>query len=533
MASARRISAAALRTMLGDGAELALLDVREEGVFARGHLLFAASLPLSQLELRADALVPRRSTRSVLIDENDGLAARAAERLAHFGYTDVAVLDGGMAAWAAQGYPVYSGVNVPSKAFGEFIEQRYHTPHIDAAELKSRLDAGERIVVLDSRPLPEYRRMSIPGATDCPGAELAYRVHDLVDSPDTLVVVNCAGRTRSIIGAQSLINAGIPNRVMALKNGTMGWHLAGLELAHGAEHVAAPPGKAGLAKAKRAAARVARRFGVKSIDVDTVRRFAGEMDWRSLYLLDVRSPEEFEAGHLACTVNAPGGQLVQATDAYVGTRNARILLIDDHGVRATLTASWLIQMGWSEVYVVENALRSGPLYTGPAPVSVLGLDAARAQSISAGELQHALDGGQTAVIDIDTSLRYRDGHVPGAWFAVRSRFATDLARLPPVRSLTLTSADGVLARLAAAEAAAATGLPVQVLDGGTRAWRAAGLPLAHGPERLASGTDDVSYKAYDHAAGVEQRMQEYLDWETALVEQIARDGDVRFRTFPA
>ena len=60
-----------------------------------------------------------------------------------------------------------------------------------------------------------------------PGAELVLRVRDIAPSPDTTIVVNCAGRTRSIIGAQSLINAGIPNKVVALRNGTMGWHLAG------------------------------------------------------------------------------------------------------------------------------------------------------------------------------------------------------------------------------------------------------------------------------------------------------------------
>src|SRR3954468_7316465 len=76
------------------------------------------------------------------------------------------------------------------------------------------------MVVLDSRPFDEYQRVSIPTAVNVPGAELALRIHDLAPSPQTLVVVNCAGRTRSIIGAQSLINAGVPNKVVALRNGT-------------------------------------------------------------------------------------------------------------------------------------------------------------------------------------------------------------------------------------------------------------------------------------------------------------------------
>jgi rhodanese-related sulfurtransferase len=338
----------ALSGMFRRDGELAVLDVREEGVFARGHLLLASSLPLSRLELRVFDLVPRRGTPVVLCDDDDGLAARAAKRLHAFGYTDLRILEGGVAAWRHAGYMLFTGVNVPSKAFGEFIEASVQTPHIAAAELKARLDAGEDVVVLDSRPLEEYRVMSIPGAVDCPGAELVYRAHDLAPSPRTLVVVNCAGRTRSIIGAQSLIDAGVPNPVMALKDGTMGWHLAGFDLEHGMERPPPDVSPAGLERARAAAGRVAARFGVRTIERASLDRWRPEGEARSLYLLDVRSPEEYEAGHLPGSLPAPGGQLVQKTDAYVAVRGARVVLVDDDGVRARMTASWLVQMGLHE-----------------------------------------------------------------------------------------------------------------------------------------------------------------------------------------
>src|SRR5690606_35290739 len=114
-------------------------------------------------------------------------------------------------------------------------EHQSGTPSVSADELHAMMRGGERMVVLDSRPWTEYRRMNIPTGIDCPGAELAYRVHDSVHDPDTTVVVNCAGRTRSIIGAQSLINAGVRNKVVALRNGTMGWALSGYDLENGAE----------------------------------------------------------------------------------------------------------------------------------------------------------------------------------------------------------------------------------------------------------------------------------------------------------
>ena len=259
-----RVNPQALRAMLNDGHELALLDVREEGVFAARHMLTAACLPLSRLELGLERLVPRRGTRIALCDADESLAGRAAAAMRRFGWGDVSLLAGGLAAWKAAGYELFSGVYVPSKAVGEAVEHGCGTPRISAAELKARLDAGEDVVVLDSRPMSEYEVMNIPGALDCPGAELVYRVHEVVKRPETLVVVNCAGRTRSIIGAQSLINAGLPNRVVALQNGTMGWHLAGFELEHGQRRHAPAPSAAALEKARAAAAGVAAPLRVRA-----------------------------------------------------------------------------------------------------------------------------------------------------------------------------------------------------------------------------------------------------------------------------
>src|SRR3954465_5083994 len=267
------LSPGEVRAMLRDGGEIALLDVREEGVFSeQGHPFFANSVPLSRLELMIRDLVPRKLTRIVVYDAGPGasdgtnLAERTAAKLASTGYDNVAVMAGGAPAWAASGYELFTGVNVPSKAFGEAVEHRSGTPHIAASELKQRLDGGEKVLIGDSRPIGEFRNMSIPGAFDCPGAELVYRVPDCVLSPDTLVVVNCAGRTRSIIGAQSLRNAGLQNPVMALENGTMGWELAGLELARGREEALPPPSAEGLATARALANDVAERFGIGRID---------------------------------------------------------------------------------------------------------------------------------------------------------------------------------------------------------------------------------------------------------------------------
>ncbi|MFQ5765029.1 MAG: rhodanese-like domain-containing protein, partial [Rhodospirillales bacterium] len=426
-------------------------------------------------------------------------------------------------------------VNVPSKAFGEFIEARCATPRVTADELNAMLDRGEDVVVLDSRPFDEYQNMSIPGGIDVPGAELVLRVHDIAPDPGTAVVVNCAGRTRSIIGAQSLINAGIPNRVMALENGTMGWHLAGLRLAKGQDRSYPDVSGAGLARARECAARVAERCLVPEIDAGTLAQWRADQS-RTLFILDVRDPAEYEAGHIEGAKPAPGGQLVQATDRTVGVRGARLVLVDDNGVRASMTASWLIQMGWEDVHVLPmgkgDGLGAEPLVTGPHRPFIPGLEDATPEEVAPKELAALMVGGGAQVVDLTDSRRHRKGHVPASRFAIRANMPGNLDGLDGKGVVVLTSLDGDLARLAAADAEAG-GRTVKVLRGGTRAWAEAGLPLATGFIDALDEPVDVWYRPYDLYEGTEQAMARYLAWEVALPGQIERDGTTRFRDFPA
>jgi rhodanese-related sulfurtransferase len=322
-----------VRQWLAHGGEVAFLDIREEGQHGEGHPLLAVNLPYSRLETEIGRLVPRRSCRVVVADDGDGVAARAARRLRALGYADLHVLGGGVDAWAAAGHPLFPSSNVPSKAFAEIVEHELGTPAISAEELDRLRRSGARVTVLDSRPLDEYERFHVPGAIPCPGAELVHRFADAVPSADTFVVVSCAGRTRGIIGAQSLINAGVPNRVASLEGGTQGWRLAGLELESGLGRGLAPVSPQAAAAAQNRARTVEARFGIRRVDHAALALWRAEAETRTIYLLDVRTPDEFATGHLPGSASAPGGQLVQAIDRWVGTRGARLVLADDTGAR--------------------------------------------------------------------------------------------------------------------------------------------------------------------------------------------------------
>jgi rhodanese-related sulfurtransferase len=528
----QRITAPTLHAWLSDQQELALLDAREDGEFGHSHLFWAVPCGLARKEIRARALLPRLGTRICCLDDGRGLAEQLAAWLEGIGCTDVSVLDGGTVAWQAAGYELFSGVNVPSKAFGEWVEHHYGTESVDPPELKQWIESGRKMVVLDSRTHEEFVRMSIPTGISVPGGELAYRIGDIAPDPHTLVVVNCAGRTRSILGAESLRRAGIPNKVVALRNGTMGWELAGFRCDRGRTEHFDPGTPKTLSLALERAKRFAEESGVGVIGPLDLERFEEDAD-RTLYVLDVRDPAEFRTQHRPGSRNAPGGQLVQATDNWIGVRNARIALVDDTGVRARMAGAWLRQMGHRDVFVVEGALEAAASSGRTlAPVPELEVPV---PTIDVTGLVALLDRGEgTVVVDLARSVDFRDGHIPGALWGVRSRLDALRSQLAEASAVVIASPDGVLARLAVEEvrglASGAGGTAdVLVLEGGTEAWRAFGRPLVkdrtNPPDEACV---DAYLRPYDRNAGVEDAMNAYLTWEIELVHQIERDDTIAF-----
>ena len=530
----RRVSAAVLKGWIAEaaagGPELAILDAREEGEFGRSHLFWANPCGLSRAELRVPQILPRRGVRACCTDGGEGYAERLAAILEGAGYPDMSVLEGGTPGWVAAGHVAFSGVNVPSKAFGEWVEHRYATPSVDPGELRAMVEGGEDLVILDSRPMEEFRRMSIPGGVNVPGGELVYRVGALAPRPGTTIVVNCAGRTRSIMGAESLRSAGVPNRVVALRNGTMGWELAGLRCERGRGETYPDGAPAGAATALERARAFADRHGVREVDAAGLAAMRAD-DSRTTYLLDVRSPGEFAAGHLPGSLSAPGGQLVQATDAWVAVRGARVVLVDDaafgggrDGVRARMAGGWLRQLGGWEVYVLTEAGGAAP-EAGAAAAPLPEADAVAVRAVAPG----ALPAG-AVVVDLARSVAFRDGHAPGALWGIRTRLDRLAGRLRDARVVAVTAPDDRLARLAVPELRGiAPGAEVVVVPGGAAAWAAAGIALT-ADRRHPEDADcaDFYLRPYDRNDGVEAAMREYLSWEVDLVHEVARDGDARF-----
>ncbi len=503
-----------LQQWLFDGQEIALFDVREHGQYGEAHLFFGVNLPYSRLELEARRLAPNPQVRLVIYDQDGGdVAARAARRLQALGYGCVHVLEGGAEGWQAAGFQLFAGVHVPSKAFGELVEEASHTPHVTAAQLAEWQARGEPLVVLDGRPFDEYRKMTIPGSVCCPNGELGYRVHDLVPDDSTPIVVNCAGRTRSIIGAQTLINLGVKNPVYALENGTQGWYLEDLQLEHGSTRRYADEVSSDALPAQRlAAAQLAQKAGVKTVAAAQVEQWSREAG-RSLFLCDVRTAEEFAAGSLPGAQHTPGGQLIQSTDLYVGVRQARLVLIDSDGVRAPIVASWLRQLG-HEADVLEGGTSSGLVLPGLEVAATEALPLITPQALA-----DALKDDAVALMDLRPSMSYRKGHIAGSRWSIRSLLAAELAG--EQRPVVLLADDPALAAFAALELPERQRKQTRRLDGD---WRAEGLALdEEGNTPPDEQCIDFLFFTHDRHSGNKDAARQYLAWEIGLLAQMSEE----------
>jgi rhodanese-related sulfurtransferase len=516
----KTISCQELATLMASNGLFAVFDVRERGEYNDCQIPNTTSLPRSQIEFRIAELVPSRTIPVVVYDEGGKRAEFAAETLADLGYAQVSILDGGLMVWRRKGRETVSGVNVPSKAFGEQVHQDRNVPDVSPEALKNLIDSNAELTILDVRTPEEYGRFCIPGGLNVPGGDLILWADELRHNPT--VIVNCAGRTRSIIGTAALRRLGLTN-VRALRNGTMGWLLAGFQLESKPSRRGGAVNSDSKAQALTTALSIAAEEKLTWITVDEFARFVSGSHATVAYLIDVRSEEEFAAAHIAGSINVPGGQAVQRADDFVPVRNAEIVFISNQSARAVMAAYWYSEMGFKQVRVLQGGLAawqgSGqPLIGGVSMEEPSSFSAAQrgTQYIDPATLQSEVISGSSTVLDVSTSLEHETAHVPSAKWISRGWLDIKLPELIADRAqrIILTCRDGRQSTFAAQQLARVGYANISVLTGGLRAWTTAS-------HRTDSGLSDALTPANDvvlspSIRGNKEDMQKYLDWELKL-----------------
>ncbi|HEX9147193.1 MAG TPA: rhodanese-like domain-containing protein [Candidatus Binatia bacterium] len=500
----------------------AVLDIRERGEFNARQIANATSLPRSEIEFRIAELVPNRKIPIVVYDDDGKRAELAATTLAGLGYSSVAVLEGGLPAWQQARLPTASGVNVPSKAFGEHVHHDRNIPEISPEDVQRLKEKEGDVMILDMRTPEEFGRFCIPGAINVPGGDVVLWADQLKEKPATHVIVNCAGRTRGIIGTAALRRLGL-NNARALKNGTMGWVLAGFELESRPVRQTTVASEESRGKATALALRVAEEEGIPFISARDVMSITKGANDGLIYLIDVRSEAEYGSGHLPGSLNIPGGQAVQRADDFIAVRNGKIIFVSNTSARAVMAAYWYRQMGFKSVAVLQGGLRAGvelgeSLVQGTNKAEPLGYECAAklVGFIDALWLEQKLNNSQVLILDVSTSLDFEAAHIPGAWWISRGWLELKLPERFPDRSqpIVLTCRDGRNSVLAAQALGGIGYTDVAVLRGGLGAWAS----NRHGTE---TGLDRCLVEANDivlspSIRGNKEEMQRYLEWELKL-----------------
>lgn len=328
-----------LVTLMARDIPHAVIDIRPREDFVSAQIFASTTLPIAALNERLARLVPVPTLPTVFVGATDADSRAAAVQAAALGFADARWLAAGFDGWRRAGLPTINGWSVPGKDFGERLLVQEPVPEIDAAELAQLQSSDEPLIVLDSRTPAEFERSCIPGGQNVPGGQLPLEITDILAQPqnaDATIVVNCAGRTRSILGAFQLQRMGVP-RVRALRNGTMGWLLAGQTLEEGSAgwtpHRASP---AATAAAEAAADAVAAQDDVQLISPDDLHDLHSGA--APLYVVDVRMPHEYIAGHIAGALTVPGGQLAFSDD-QIAVHAAEIITVCDGRARAIFAAS--------------------------------------------------------------------------------------------------------------------------------------------------------------------------------------------------
>lgn len=519
-----------VKKMLSDGDEIAFLDVREHGQYGDGHPFFSVPIPYSVFEARLVELVPNLSARTVLYDDGDGVADLAAARAETLGYANVSIMSGGATAWGNAGYTLYKGEHVPSKAFGELLELANHTPNITAEELVTLQERNENCIIVDSRPFDEYHAFNIPGGICCPNGESPLRIGELVPDPETTIVVNCAGRTRSIIGAETLRAFGVPNPVYALQNGTQGWFLSGYQREEGATRLYpdAAISEEKLDEMRSRAALRAGETGIEYIEPEEAATWLADGS-RSTYLIDIRTREEYEANGISGSRHALGGQLVQSVDNWVGVRGGRIILMDNEMIRAPMMANWIHQIGYDVVVLKGGIDAIRDVVVPEVPL----FEAKPVATITAGELSGLqADGGR--LVDLRSPRVYQACHIVGAEWSIRPRL--ERLALAVDKPVVFITNDNTVASLAAQRLGELGVGDVFRLSDDETAWRSVGLKLVETLEDEADDSIELVYH-WQHRnnpnGGDPAAAHAYLDWEIGLVDQLDDQERGSFRLSPS
>jgi rhodanese-related sulfurtransferase len=518
-----KVSAKYVKKLTDSDEVYALIDVRDRKEYIDSQILMASHIPRYLLEEKIPVVVPVKTTNVILYSNEEKRARLAAQTLIKGGYTNVSVLDGGIEAWKNAGYPIVTGEHVFSKGFGEIVgELRKTVITITPQELNEMLQSDDDYVVIEVRPEEEVEITgSIPGAVNIPGVELILKVHDYFKAGKK-IIFTCAGRTRGFIASATVKLLGFPP-VYDLLNGTLNWKLAGFILEKPVPY-APPATEESKRQAETRVNALIEKESIPFIEPDSLKTLIGrQSDKETLYLIDVRTRDEFILNHISGAIHFPGGQAIQDTDDLMVVHNAAIVFICDNGTRSGVSAYWYKQMGIPKVYVLRGGMnlwvqKGFKTEKGIADKTLLNYEEAKAEihTSDAGKIALTIKiNQQSVIIDVGNGRAYAKGHLPNAKWVPRARLEERIPLIVADKEtiLIVTANDFSQSVFAAATLKSLGYKNIHVLEGGVITWSDAGFALAEGPDGQIIDDREIRLSEYGDKEAVA-----YFAWEESLIQ---------------
>jgi rhodanese-related sulfurtransferase len=313
------------------------------------------------------------------------------------------------------------------------------------------------------------------------------------------------------------------NNVRALKNGTMGWVLTGLQLESAPARVAPTVPRESRKEAREIALRIAEEERLSWVSARELLNHLSKNDGGVTYLIDVRSESEYEEGHIPGSLNIPGGQAVQRADDFVAVKNGRIVFVSNQSARAVMAAYWYRQMGFQDVKVLHGGLEAwrengGAVESGGSQKEPLGFEAAKksARVLAPGEVTSMLQSSTASALHVGSSADFAAAHLSGSKWISRGWLELKLPSLltDKAQPIVISCRDGQESIFAARTLAEMDYKEILVLDGGVQTWARAGYPTARGLDSCLVEPNDVVLSP--SVKGDKEAMRRYLEWEVKL-----------------
>jgi len=318
---------------------VAFLDVRTRKAYVQEFAFGAVNCPLDRFSLMIADLVPDRSTLIIMIGANKKAISNTNLILLKKKYSNVHYIKGDYQAWKKAKLPMWAGEFTLSKAFGEWIEATGKVNNIFPNKLnRMHQQPDSQLLQIDARPKIEYEKFTLPYSKHCSGGELPAYLQKT--SSKKTIIVHCAGRTRSIIAYQTLLDFNISQKKYVLNGGTQNWVLNGLERAY-QQKSDIQKHKVNITQDKTLAKTIIQKFKLPS--VARIKNIKGVHGF-------VIQSEIINNQKIPYWKNVNATTLVQNTDKFIASTSTPIYIYSDIPTSAVFSVLWLTRMGYHAIW---------------------------------------------------------------------------------------------------------------------------------------------------------------------------------------